>query len=67
MEEILETMRGPEIFVESILQKGFSKPILINERSGLDIVIPEYGTFDYDSVVGILGKLYTSLECTLSF
>ena len=40
--------------LEFLQETGFRKPILIEERGGLDLIIPDYD-FTYDDVVKLLG------------
>ena len=48
-------MRGYEVTLEFLQETGFKKPILIEERGGLDLIIPD-PDFTYADVVKLLGN-----------
>ena len=54
-EEILTEKRGYEVTLEFLQETGFKKLILIEERGGLDLIVPD-PDFTYDDVVKLLGN-----------
>ncbi|OQV23937.1 Lysine-specific demethylase 7A [Hypsibius exemplaris] len=52
--DAVETMRGRDIDIDYMRECGFKKLILIEEKSGLDIILPDEN-FGYHNVAEILG------------
>ena len=59
-------MRGYEVTLEFLQETGFEKIILIEERGGLDLIIPE-PDFTYNDVVRLLGSLTLPLNVLIVF
>ena len=55
MEEIFTKMRGYEVTLEFLQETEFKKPIFIEERGGLDMIMPD-PDFTYADVVKLLGN-----------
>lgn len=55
-EDVVCRLRGQQLTLPYIVANGFTKPILVEDRNGLDLIVPHdsFNVLDVESYVGEL-------------
>lgn len=53
-EDIVHRLRGQQLTLPYIINNGFNKPILVEDKNGLDLIVPHdsFNVLDVENYVG---------------
>lgn len=54
-EDVVYRLRGQQLTLPYIIANGFTKPLLVEDKHGLDLIVPQY-TFNVLDVENYVGE-----------